>query len=124
MKIAVAMGAVLLGFLLLVASTLATRIFPPTSTWTEEKAARSAEVKARIAYLGGIVNSRRPRLHGGVDPASAKVEFEALKKENEELNAEFQSAQDKPNTLARILKWSGIALAAVGIVGWYAVREP
>jgi hypothetical protein len=123
MKLALVTGAIAIGFLLLVGSSVSSRLFPATSTWTEEKASRSADVKARLAYLGGVVNSRAPRMHGGLDPVSAKAEFDALKTENEQLNAEFQTAHDRPNTIAWMLKWSGIGVLAVGVVGWFAVKN-
>jgi hypothetical protein len=43
--------------------------------------------------------------------------------ESEQLNAEFQSAYDRPNTISSILKWTGLSLAAIGIIGWYAARN-
>ena len=123
MKSTVIFGAIVVGFLCLITSTLWTSLFPATSSWSDEKAHRSAEVKARVAYLGGIVNSPTRRMHGGPDPASAKAEFDALQKENEQLNSEFETAAYRPNTISKILKWSGISLAAIGIIGYYAVKQ-
>jgi hypothetical protein len=116
-------GAIGVGFLLLVASSVWTSLFPATSSWTPEKAERSAQVKDRLSNLGPIVNSPRISMHSGADRGALQAEFEQLVKENEQLNADFQSAYDRPNTTSRILKWSGIGLAAIGIVGWFAVRE-
>jgi hypothetical protein len=52
-----------------------------------------------------------------------KAEYEQLKKENAELDAEYTSAADTPKTVARFLKWTGLSLALVGIIGWYAVSQ-
>jgi hypothetical protein len=123
MKSAIAMGTIALGFLLLVASGLTASLFPATSTWTVEKAQRAAKVKDRLSNLGPIVNSTRPRMHGGVDPAQLKIEFDSLIKENEQLNSEFESAANGPKTVSNLLKWTGISLAGIGIAGWFAVRE-
>ena len=124
MKSAIVFGAIIVGLLCLVTSSMWNNLFPATSHWTNEKAQRSAEVKARLAYLGGYVNATTPRsMHGGPDPATAKTEFDALTKENEQLNAEFESVASKPHTIAKVLKWTGIILAVVGIIGWYAVKE-
>jgi len=123
MKSAIAMGTIALGFLLLVTSSLWTSLFPATSSWTTEKAQRAAQVKDRLSNLGPVVNSTKPRLHGGADPAQLKIEYDSLMLENEQLNSEFESAANRPNTIANVLKWTGISLAGLGIAGWFAVRE-
>lgn len=123
MKSAIVLGAMALGFLLLVASSVWTSLFPATSSWTPEKAQRSAEVKDRLANLGPLVNAPTRSMHSGADRGVLKAEFDQLIRENEQLNAEFQSAYDRPNTFANLLKWSGISLAIIGIIGWYAVKD-
>jgi hypothetical protein len=52
-----------------------------------------------------------------------KTEFDNLLKENDQLNAEFTAVHDQPGRTAAFLRWSGIAVAIVGIVGWYAVNQ-
>ncbi len=52
-----------------------------------------------------------------------KAEYEKLRVENDQLNADFKSATESPKTTSTILKWSGISIALVGIVGWYAVNQ-
>ena len=122
MKSAIVFGLMIVGFLLLIASTLWASLFPPTSSWTNDKARRATDVKARLSNLGPIVNGP-PHMYRGPDPATLKAEFDALKKENEQLDAEFVSAAEAPKTASRMLKWTGIALAALGIVGWYVVKD-
>ncbi len=124
MKVAIAAGAVVLGLLMLAASMAAGSMFGGTSAWTAEKAARSTEVKNRLSNIGPIVNSPTPRsIHGGPDPATLKAEFDALVKENEQLNAEFLAARDNPKTASSFLKWGGISLAVIGLIGWYAAKQ-
>ena len=123
MKSAVPIGIIVFGIGMLVVSGLWASLFPPTARWTDEKAKRSAEVKARLSNIGPLVNSPNPSMHRGPDPATLKAEFDALVIENEELNADFESAANTPKTISRVLKWSGIALAAVGLIGWYAVKQ-
>ncbi len=118
-----ALGTIALGFILFALSGLWPNMFSKASSWTDEKANRSADVKARMAYLGGIVNSPNPQMHGRVDPVSAKTELDALIKENDQLNAEFESAANSPKTTSKFLKWSGIGLALLGIIGYYAVNQ-
>jgi hypothetical protein len=122
MKLAIASGTIGLGCILLVLASIWTSLINAGSTWTEEKSLRSIEIKTRLPYLGA-------KLHppGGVRPgpntATIQAEFDALQKENEELNAEFKSVHDQPTTTAKVLKWSGISLASVGLMGWYAVNQ-
>jgi hypothetical protein len=122
MKSAIVYGAIVIGFALLVLSSIWTGLFPATSTWTPEKSQRSAEVKDRLNNLSFLLN-RPQSMHRGADPGPLKAEFDQLLKENEQLNADFQAAADRPNTVAKILKWSGISFAVVGLIGWYATRE-
>lgn len=123
MKSALPVGAIALGILLFIISMLWSTLFPPAARWTPEKASRSIEVKARLSNLGPLVNAPPRSMHSGPDPASLKSEYDALVKENEELNAEFESAAESPKSVSRFLKWSGLAIALVGIIGFYAVKQ-
>jgi hypothetical protein len=122
MKVFTIFGAIGLGFVLLLASVAWSKLFPATSSWSPEKAARWIEVKNRIYDLSFTIHGRS-RPHGGPDPATAKQEYEELQKENEQLTADFESAASRPNTISSILKWSGVSLAALGIIGWYALKD-
>jgi hypothetical protein len=119
---ATAIGAIALGFVLLAASALWSSLFSSSSSWTPEKSERLAHVKDRITNLGSVL-AKPPSMHRGGDLGQLKAELEQLKKENEQLNEEFQSAYDSPRTTAKVLKWSGISLAILGLIGWYAVNQ-
>jgi hypothetical protein len=119
----VALSAIGIGFLLLVLSSAWSALFPPTSSWTEEKAQRASKVKERLSNIGPIVTGATHNLYRGPDPATLKAEFDALKLENEQLNADFTSATEKPQVTSKILRWTGIVVAIVGIIGWYAVSQ-
>jgi hypothetical protein len=123
MKSAIVFGLIGLGFLLLVSSTVWTKLFPGTAVWTPEKAARSSEIKTRLHELSFIVHAPAARMHSGGDRGQLKAEYDQLMKENELLNADFKSAYDSPRTAAKNLKWAGIALLAIGVIGWYAVKQ-
>jgi len=123
MKVGIAFGLMGTGFLLLVLSGLWPKMFPATISWTPEKANRSSEIKNKLHNMAFTVNSPKPSVRPGQDLAKLKAEFEALKKENDELNAAFTSADQGPKTISKILKWSGISLAVLGVVGWYAVNQ-
>ena len=128
--------AIGLGFLLLVLSGVWSTLFPATSVWTDAKAERRADVQDRIHNLRYLlVSQANPRsFHSHApkvpenpqqrrDPVALQAELAKLMQENEQLNAEFQSAYDRPNTIAGVLKWSGISLAVIGVIGWYAVKN-
>jgi hypothetical protein len=115
-------GAIGLGFLLLILSGLWSTLFPAASSWTQEKADHWIKVKQRLYELSPLIHGRY-RPHGGPDPATIKAEYDSLQKENEQLSADYESTASRPNTIASVMKWSGMALAIVGIVGWYAVKN-
>lgn len=125
MKQLIVFGAIGLGVLLLVLSGVWPSLFPGTSTWTEEKSVRWTQVKDRLHNLGFVVKNpnQRVSMHSGPETGTAKEEYDRLKKESEELKVEFQSAHDRPNTIAKVFKWTGISLAGLGIVGWYAIKN-
>jgi|SRR3954454_9752052 hypothetical protein len=111
-----------LGFILLISGSLWTTLFPATSSWTEEKATRSSKVKNRLNDLGYLLN-RPVNMQNGADRGALQAELKQLTEENQQLNADFQSAYDSPRTASKILKWSGISLAVVGLIGLYAVNQ-
>lgn len=123
MKSVIVIGVIGVGILLLLLSTVWGSLFPATATWTDEKAERSAQVKSRMAYLGGVINNPAARSGGASDLAKSKEEFNALVEENEQLNNEFESAANTPQTVAKFLKWSGISLAGVGLIGWFGIKQ-
>jgi hypothetical protein len=122
MKSAVVFAAIGLGLLLLMLSGLWATLFPAKASWTEEKADRWREVKSQIYNLSFTIN-RPNRMHGGQDAGAAMAEYKALQKENDELTAEFESAAARPNTVSKLLKWTGIALTVIGVIGWYSVKN-
>lgn len=125
MRLAVVFSLISIGFLLLILSGLWVNMFPGSSRWTPEKNDRWSDVKDRMHNLGFILNDPRARtnMHSGPDRGTAKQEFDALKKEYDQLSAEFQSAHDRPHTVAKLLKWAGVSLAVIGVIGWYAVKQ-
>jgi hypothetical protein len=125
MKSTIAFAITGLGLLLLIFSFLWVALFSGQSAFTKEKAERWGDVKQRLHNLAFVVNAPpgSVKMHGGPDPAQAKAEYEELKVEDTQLAAEFSGAYDTPRTMATILKWSGLSLAVVGIIGWYAVTQ-
>ena len=123
MKSGIALGVVGFGLMLLVFSSIWSTLFPPTSSWTPEKASRISEVKARLNDLSFVINDPRHSMHSGPDRGELKAEADTLLKEFEQLKADFESATERPQIAAKVLKWTGISLAIVGIIGWYAVKN-
>ena len=113
-----------LGLLLLILSGAWTTLFPGTSSWTPEKSAEWTKIKDRLHNLAFVVGSATaPSMHSGPETSQAKQEYDRLKIEHHALAAEFESIHDRPYLVAKILKWSGISMAFVGIIGWYAVSQ-
>ena len=125
MKSMIVFGMIGFGLLLLALSFIWVAMFSGKPAWTKEKGDRWGEVKGRMHNLAFVVNAPpgAVKLHNGPDLGQAKAEYEALKKENEQLTAEFSGAYDTPRTMSTILKWTGLSLTGVGVIGWYAVNQ-
>jgi hypothetical protein len=122
MKSTLALGIIALGFLLLVASGVFSTLFPPTNSWTTDKAQRMSEVKAQINNVGAQLYKAQQSTHGQ-DPAPIKTQYDTLLKEFEQLNTDFETATARPLFISTVLKWSGISFAILGIIFWYAVKQ-
>jgi hypothetical protein len=118
-------GILGLGVVLLLLSGVWVSIFSGESGWTPEKANRWGQVKERMHNLAFIVNAPPGtiKMHRGPDIGQAKAEYDKLKVENDQLSAEFSGVYDTPRTMSTFLKWSGVSLALVGVIGWYAVNQ-
>jgi hypothetical protein len=125
MKSAVVFSLIGIGVLLLIGSGVFSTLQPGTSAWTTEKDQRLSQASDKMHLLTAQVTSAeaRPKMHGGPDIAKAKVELEALRAETKTLMDEFKGIQARPNKMAKFMKWAGISLTLVGIVGWYAVNQ-
>jgi hypothetical protein len=124
MKSGIVFALIGVGFLLLIVSGFWTTLFPGTSTWTPEKSQRQTEIHRRLHNLAFVVGSSQPpAMHRGTETGTAKKEYDELKKEADALAEEFNTAHNRPQTVKQALKWSGIALAVLGIIGWYAVNQ-
>jgi hypothetical protein len=124
MKTVIVFGLIGLGTLLLLLSGVWTTIFDGKSAWTPEKSARNSEIKSKLYNLAFVVNAPgAPSMQKGQDIGPMKAEYEKLRIESEQLSAEFNSATEGPKTMSSILKWSGISVCAVGLIGWYAVNQ-
>jgi hypothetical protein len=122
MKSAV-VAAIILGLVLFLASGIWSTLFPATNSWTPEKASRLSEIKGRLNDLSFQLQSAARRPHSGPDPSTLKTEYDALNKEFDVLKTDFETAAERPQTVSRILKWSGISLVALGVIAWYVVKD-
>ncbi len=126
MKSAIVFGMIGLGALLLVLSAAWSSLQPGTSSWTNEKDQELSKASDAMHLLTAKIasaESRPTNMHGGLDLPKAKADLAVLVEENKRLMGEFKGIQSKPNTIAWFMKWSGISLAILGIIGWYAVNQ-
>jgi hypothetical protein len=116
--------AVVLGIVLLLGSALWALIFPPSRSWTEEKATRLTELGNRATALQLQLDQAkaRPSMHSGLNPAELKAEQEQVEADYKALYQEFASASNSPKTAASFLRWAGIAFIAAGALVVMATR--
>jgi hypothetical protein len=124
MKSAVVLGIIVVGFTCVFLSFAWGALFPATSNWTPDKAGRMSEIKSKLNDLSFKMGSpASSRIKNGPDPAALKKEYDDLRAEFEVLKTEFESAAVTPKTTSSFLKWSGLTLALIGVVGWYAISQ-
>ena len=113
-----------IGLLLLGMSTIWTQISDGSSAWTQEKDDQWAKINGRLELVSFAVHAPPGSEVSGRlgKPEDIKAEYDRVKLANEEFAAEFDKASNGPKRMAAMLKWSGIALAAVGAVGAFATR--
>ena len=120
----VVLGTMLVGFAFVLLSFGWGLLFPATNSWTPDKAGRMSEIKAKLNDLSFKMGSpASSRIKNGSDPAALKKEYDDLRAEFDGLKTEFESAAVTPKTTSSFLKWSGITLAVIGVIGWYAVSQ-
>jgi hypothetical protein len=124
MKSAVVLGTIVIGFTCVFLSFAWGSLFPATRSWTPEKGTRMSEIKAKLNDLSfKMASPASSRIKNGPDPAALKKEYDDLRAEFETLKTEFESVAETPKTTSRVLKWSGVTLALIGVIGWYAVSQ-
>ena len=113
-----------LGLLLVGLSMVWTQIFDGSSAWTQEKDAQWTKTKDRLHVLSFAVHAPPGSERSGRlgKPEDVKAEYDRVKEANEAFKAEFDEAYNGPKRMAAMLKWSGVAIAAVGAVGAFATR--
>jgi hypothetical protein len=123
MKMPVAVGALGLGFGLLALSLLWTTLFPATASWTPEKASRMSEISNQLNDLSAKLYAAQKRTLGGPDAGAMRAEYDRLMAEHGQLKVDFKTVSERPTTIARLLKWAGLSLATVGVIGWFAAKQ-
>ena len=112
------------GLLLLGLGSIWTMISDGSSSWTQEKADQWSKVSDRLEILSFAVHAPPGSEVSGRlgKPEEVKAEYDRVKLANEEFQAEFDNASNGPKRTAATLKWTGVAIAAVGAVGAFATR--
>lgn len=118
-------AAIGIGFLLLVASALWPVLFPATRTWTDEKSRRLKEIGAEEQALVGKIEylQHRPSMTSGENPAVMKEKADKLREEREALQADLTAATEGPAQASAFLKWTGITVLVLGVIGHLATKD-
>ena len=125
MKAAFPVSALMLGVLLLLASFGWSTLFPATRTWTTEKSQRLSELGGEANRLQfAIVNAQQnPSMHFGQNPAELQAAYDEVRDEYDRLHAEFENARQRPETAARLLRWSGIVCVGAAAAGLWVMQQ-
>lgn len=130
----------LVGALLVVASLFCARLIGPQTTWSEDDAIAYSQAASRFHDLKHTAShsaashqhgdhlhsdhSHSDHSHGPTHATGAdQKQLAAAKQDYEERRLKLQTALDRGNTTATILRCSGIALALVGLIQFLRHRE-
>jgi hypothetical protein len=123
---AVAVGALVVGLVLVVLSFVWPSVHDPRGQWTDENATAHQAAVARV-HVGGYLTAGARG--GGQMQAGERVDPDLLRKheqdvkELESLTAKLESARQGPYRIAGILKWSGAGLVALGCISVLVCRQ-
>lgn len=100
-------------------------LFPATRTWTDEKSRRLKELSGKTQFLMGKIEYAKsnPSMTRGENPAEMKQRADKMMAELKTLQDEFSGAVDSPKTVSTVLKWSGVGVMALGVVGYLATKD-
>ncbi len=108
--------AAALGLVLVVMSLLWGVFFPPEDTWTVDKSHRMSELTER-AHLLHIKVKKAERKPLTADSGRDAEEYRAVTTEFATLKSELESAKSRPETVTLGLRWGGLLLTAIGLLG-------
>lgn len=113
---------VIFGLGLIASSFFWTSPLGPQPQWTEQQAREHQQAGARYHRVKGDAHAT-----SGPEDDAAKSENEtvrAARQEWEQQNAKLHAIQSGHKRVAFMLWWSGIAFAALGVVGLLLIRPP
>ena len=124
MKNAISIAAICLGAVLLLLSAVWGYVFPATNSWTPERAAERSALSDEVHVLmfQAVAAQENPRAAKG-DPAQIQAEYREKKARLAELDKEFKSIKDTPQTTSSYFRWIGIGLVAVGAIAMKVLGE-
>ena len=78
--------------------------------------------KAHKLYYQVELAKRKPNMTGGKNPAVMQEKYKKVMDELDVLKEQFHAADEGPKTISSYLKWSGIAIFGVGVIGWLTFK--
>lgn len=117
MKQLVPFGLVLLGLVLVVISLLWTTLFSGGPALGQEDYARLEELETKVVELYRQIETVKARTGNDSAAEEASVGYRRAIEERDALRAKLESGLSQPSSTAATLRYVGIALLLVGIVG-------
>ena len=114
-------ACILIGILLMAASAAWPHMVDSRKQWTNEKAAQFEEVNARLHELSDVRGHGHQ--HDGLTHERASEQLAEAERDFDELAPELDAARTGPRKTAAWLQWIGIAVAALGIVAYWAGEQ-
>ena len=112
-------GILVVGLVSVVLSLCWGTLFPPTNSWTEEKSQRLSDLggETNLLQFQIVAAQQQPTGDPRQDPEYLQAQYEKKLAEYDELKAEFDSARDSPQTITKVLLWTGlICVLAAAII--------
>lgn len=118
MKVFLPIAAFVVGIVLLVVGLGWSSLVPPASAWSPEKNDKLSSLGGELKLAGFKLAEAQanPQMHGGEGAPALKEKHDKIKSEYDALQAEFESARDRPANTGNTLKWVGVIIAGISAV--------
>lgn len=123
MKKVILPAALTIGVALLLISFVLPSLTSRKPTLGEEEYARLEELEDKIVDMYIQIERIKARTGGNEAPQERNIAMQQAIEERDVLKAKLEGGMQGPGTLATVLRYAGIAVLGIGVLGHFAMGE-